>query len=588
MSTLRILLCCAIFCALALQSGAKLESAQLSELLAATTGATIVDTSDPLTVGTASLNLASLSALNDPIDTTISDEQSRVNTLARSFRRLPHRELEQFYAHIAAALAEHGEDIIDPDSELAKKLQVAWEQRQVELKAALNAIVKPPELMKRLLSAIRVDALPSSPSPAGEKGSGPSAGDVSSAQDVISFSPRKLDSTANNSSGGSDSASRLVALQELASLLDDVDNARDFHTMGGFVVLAQVLAPDHLDVVSDEERGLAALAIGNSVKNQYEFQLWVLDKERVATQDTVAEMSEDDRNLASSKASPYKYDYPTLLSSLLRLLETGSDQSRRSALYAVSAAARGNLDVQAALRDHLVAADPVVDIDASALLLQRFDDGSAELRRKIFAFVSDMLEEQYYIQEKIRNPENFLIDGDASGQELELMKQLHALRPLGKSFCTAQWAQAGWQSLDATVLELVSETAAIQECLATAVAAAVVDQPDCTAKDPADDALVAADDEQQAQDARCSPSILLSAAKRQEVAILRALVENSLSALRHMYLACPPAAQDEAEIARHSRSLRDARTWAQRVGDFSAEVDERAAALQTGLGLGLD
>jgi hypothetical protein len=583
MSILRILLCCAFFFTLALNISAKLESAQLTELLAATTGATIVDTSDPLTVGTASLNLASLSALNDPIDTTISDEQSRINTLARSFRRLPQRELEQFYADIAAALAEHGEDIIDPDSELAKKLQVAWEQRQVELKAALNAIVKPPELMKRLISAIRVDALPSSSSPADGKGTRPNAGDASSAQDALPFSQRELDSTANNSAGESDSASRLAALQELAGLLDDVDNARDFHTMGGFAVLAQVLAPEHLGMFLDEERGLAALAIGNSVKNQYEFQLWVLDKERVATQDNVAEISEDAKDLAGSKAGAHQYSYPALLSSLLRLLETGSDQSRRSALYAVSAASRGNLDVQAALRDHLTAAEPVVDVDVSALLLLRFDDGSAELRRKIFAFISDMLEEQYYIQEQIRNPENFLIDGDASGQELELMKQLHALRPLGKSFCMAQWMHAGWQSLDATVLELVSETSAIQECLATAVA--VADKPECAAKDSVDDALVAADDEQQAQDARCSPSILLSAAKRQEVAILRALLENSLSALRHMYLACPQGAQDKAEIARHSRSLRDARTWAHRVGDFSAEVDEHAAALQTGLGL---
>jgi hypothetical protein len=332
---------------------------------------------------------------------------------------------------------------------------------------------------------------------------------------------------------------------------------------------------------------LAALAIGNSVKNQYEFQLWILDKEPVAILDAAPEASEDKSNLARSKSSPHQY-YPSLLSSLLRLLETGSDQSRRSALYAVSASARGNLDVQAALRDNLAAAmDPAASVDVSALLLQRLEDGSAELRRKIFAFISDMLEEQYYIQEQIRNPENFLIDGDASGQELELMKQLHALRPLGKSFCTSQWALTGWQSLDATVLELASETSAIQDCLAAAGEV----EPKCSTQEAVaaldEDLAAAAEEEHTRDDVSCSPSVLLSTTKRHEATILRALVENSLSALRHMYLACPPLAQDEAEVARHSRSLRDARTWAQRVGDFSGEVDQHAATMQVGLGLGL-
>jgi hypothetical protein len=364
-------------------------------------------------------------------------------------------------------------------------------------------------------------------------------------------------------------------------VLDDVDNARDFHTMGGFAVLAQALAPEHKDVVTDEERGLAALAIGNSIKNQYEFQVWVLDKEMVlvsSASDTVTETSEG----KSLKARSYQY-YPSLLSSLLHLLETGSDQSRRSAMYAVSSAARGNLDVQAALRDNMAAVEPAAaaaaaaaPVDISALLLLRLGDGSAELRRKIYAFISDMLEEFYYIQEQIRNPENFLIDGDASGQELELMKQLHALRPLGKGFCTAQWASSGWHSLDAAVQALVTETAEakIQECLAVQTERTAKDSEAAAAESESIDDI---DDNLQV---RCSPSVLFTAEKRPQVTAWRALAENALSTLRHMRMACPQSAQDEAEAALHSRSLRDVRAWAQRVGDFAGEVDQLAASLQ--------
>lgn len=70
------------------------------------------------------------------------------------------------------------------------------------------------------------------------------------------------------------SESALVfVLNELEDLLSDIDMARDFHTLAGLPILASMLSKSQPEPV----REVAAWAIGTAVKNEPEYQLWVLE-----------------------------------------------------------------------------------------------------------------------------------------------------------------------------------------------------------------------------------------------------------------------------------------------------------------------
>jgi len=356
-----------------------------------------------------SLNRAALSALNDPVLEDPADEQTRLNTLRRTFLGLPAAELS-VYATLLQELEEHGQEPIPTDSALAASLQVAWDQRQRELKAAMDSIVKPVQLMTGLIDAIlyRRTEGAHTRAVASEEG-GAEGPDAASHSDL--------------SAGAGHT--RASALEQLQDVLDDVDNARDFHTVGGFDALAAVLDPLGYSPDTDEEQGLAALALGNAIKNQYDFQKWVLEPTA----------------------------QPTLLLRLLHLLAAGSEKSKRRALYAISSAARGNLDVQASLRDFRAeGAGPSL----SAMLLREMAGGAEaeaemELPRKVLAFVADMLEEHTFIQGTMASPADLaepgLSEEQAQAQVAEILAQLAALQPVGEHFCDAEWVRAGFRAL---------------------------------------------------------------------------------------------------------------------------------------------
>ena len=117
--------------------------------------------------------------------------------------------------------------------------------------------------------------------------------------------------------------SKVDALEQLESLVEDIDNARDFKTIGGFgAIVSALINPESEKEYSLEERSLAASVIGNAVKSDYDFQLWVLE------------------------------DGAQCLRGLLSMLHSGKDDViRRRALYALASASRGNSDVQEALLD---------------------------------------------------------------------------------------------------------------------------------------------------------------------------------------------------------------------------------------------
>ena len=326
------------------------------------------------------------------------DDQTRLDTLIRALRRLPDEELAM-YGLSPKELEEH----VSPDSREAVALFAAWQERQNELKKAIESMMKPAEYMQEL-----VEFIVGSP-------------EVTPGSDKFS--------------------SKMDALRQLESLVEDIDNARDFHTTGGFAKMSTSLFSGIEDKYTMEERGMIALTLGNAVKNDYDFQLWVLEDDAIC------------------------------LHGLLDMLGSGDsdDLVRRRALYALSSAARGNSDVQEYLLNttsHTEQGDGVRTTSRIVVILQELTEAyitgtaieediltstpstpSLELVRKIYAFVSDMLHEHNYLQEQIRNPQKLDLgdlqidvgngEGEVSESALagQLMAQLHTIRLLGVCFC---------------------------------------------------------------------------------------------------------------------------------------------------------
>ena len=343
----------------------------MEALLSASTGATaaLSETEDPLAKGTASLKTASLSMLNDPLDEPIADEQTRMKTLLRSFRRISDSELEN-YEDLVVALREHGEEDIEPGSHLAVLLQEAWNSRQLELRRAIESIVSPSQHMRAVLEAI--------------------------------------------AEGSLNDESTVSRLHQLIDIVDDVDNAHDFYVMGGLETISKVLQQEGPE--GEEARGLAAEVAGNVVKHDFDRQLWFLDT-----------------YIGSS----------SLLDTLLGLLSDATEPTQRKVIYAISSASRGNTDVQEAMQNS--------NVDLNNALLGSCSI-SLDLCRKVLAFVSDMIEEHEFIRMQINNPADLPLDGaivgeeEASAASLEIMTQLHALKPLGKALCSKDWSTSALQA----------------------------------------------------------------------------------------------------------------------------------------------
>ena len=340
------------------------------------------------------------------------DEQERLNTLVKAFKKLPAPEAER----LGVDLENDGH--IEPGSERAAALIQAWKNRQIELKQAVDAMVKPVELMAALLRHIQIDNSTSLPS-SGTKLAGMSW-------------------------------SRADALEELEGLVDDIDNARDLHTIGGWRIITALLLADsqsrgdkdQSSLLTGTERALVAHVLGTATKNSYEFQLWMLEPMGEA----------GDASVARSKS---------VVMGLVDLLRYGGDEERRRAMYALSAAARGNPDVQEALQQPVVAGMTETDegsytdlVSTLYTMLGEPESLSVELTRKLWSFVADMLSEAAFLSTQGME---LLAEMIANGvSEKDAISQLQELRPLGRTFCSSLWRDRLVQSLVAAAEDMMS------------------------------------------------------------------------------------------------------------------------------------
>lgn len=317
-------------------------------------------------------------------------EQERIDTIVRAFNRLPAPELERLGVDITSS-----EPIVQGTSR-AHDLKRAWLERQKELKVAMESMTKPAEHMGELARRMKVFV---------------EQGRMQEHERVANADPDSVKDISN-------------ALEELESSLSDIDNARDFYTIGGWPVLVSMLSPDqHLD-----HRARAAWAIGTAIKNSYDYQLWVLERQG----------GEETTRGASCLQ---------LLVSMLDVSHANPEELQRRALYALSSAVRGNADVQETLLllqpDDLSVASPA----PSSLFLNQLaflavkNFSSPEIPRKVWSLVSDMLQEAAYVRgelaaELAQLPDNSIMH--------EQMQQLHML---GDHLCSMAWANLASSTL---------------------------------------------------------------------------------------------------------------------------------------------
>lgn len=301
-------------------------------------------------------------------------------------------------------------DLDQPILENSKESEVlflAWKQRQAELKEAMKTILQPAEHMGNLT--------------------------------------KQLNGTESNLLSIQD---KEYILSELASLLDDVDNAKDFHTIGGWPTLVRHLAHTQAKSV----RSYAAWAIGNAVKNTYDYQLWVLERIsielNISLLDHTASSSSTDNTMFQGENNN-TYSCIELLIDMLdpmelpppqqqqqqgeQLLQLSIDSSamydmQKRALYAIASSIRGNLDVQNAVIDITSTIDVLNSTTTATItsqsrpvsksikyleymyfLSQLYMKIPSDVSKKIWSSLADLLEERTYIHNELQNDIKVLV-----------------------------------------------------------------------------------------------------------------------------------------------------------------------------------
>lgn len=126
---------------------------------------------------------------------------------------------------------------------------------------------------------------------------------------------------------------------------------------------------------------------------------------------------------------------------MVNLLKHDSDdvdqKIRRYVLYAISSASRGNSDVQAALLDiQIPNNNATLNLENNSLFLKYMRELVLEthptVTRKVWALVSDMLEEREYIRGEF-------ISELGDDVPLDVIEQINSIKLLGDEFCGEFW-----------------------------------------------------------------------------------------------------------------------------------------------------
>ncbi|KAL7429966.1 hypothetical protein ACHAXH_003507 [Discostella pseudostelligera] len=231
---------------------------------------------------------------NANIDAKEDNDDAKYLMMHRVMSKLPPDELERFGGLPALPSPDNNtamamQQLTDEQRQIfQKRMDELWTQRQLELKQAQETLADFPEMLKERMATMRHYLE-----------------DVEGSLRMV-LEERQQRANSVQKDGDDDNAEEVedekdevvlandivLALRDLEYLLSDVDNARDFHTMGGWPILVALLdenvhhsipmseeeaRDEEVLVLVDEVRALAALCIGTAVSNLDEFRSWALE-----------------------------------------------------------------------------------------------------------------------------------------------------------------------------------------------------------------------------------------------------------------------------------------------------------------------
>jgi hypothetical protein len=296
----------------------------------------------------AQLQVSRGSAHSPPSSEIQSEEQ--LNTIIRTFQKLPPVEAARLNIDLSSEKIELG-------SAKAAELLQAWKLRQDELKEAMKSLMKPAEFMGNLTKQLKEKSLFYHENPA----------------------------------QGEEEIQQLLI--DLESLVADIDNARDFHTIGAWPVLVSFLDRSFSLAI----RTKAAWAIGTAVKNSYDYQLWALENVQL----------EASRNASCLSLLLEMFKESSLLVNSSNNAEQPNEiqqqtEFQKRTFYALSSVVRGNVDIQEHISKNsndlfFTSLQRFLSLNSSSLI--RTD---AQVMRKVFSLILDLLEEREYIRYQLK------------------------------------------------------------------------------------------------------------------------------------------------------------------------------------------
>jgi hypothetical protein len=340
-----------------------------------------------------------------------------LDTIKSALSKLPTEELTRLGVDL------HQEFI--SGTENGNLLIEVWNKRQAEVKQAVDGMMKPAEFMRDIMNILQ---------------------------------------------NTTDEAILIRNLVVLESLLADIDNSRDFHTIGGWPVILGLLRLNN----SLEIRSHASWCIGTAVKNDYDFQLWIFEEvvsAQVSTSGLVLLLQnlEDSVNFFTNEHSGEDSE---------RLAQQHYGLTKR-VLYALASCLRGNMDVQEIVLSLSSQSSPSANHLSHLLLtLATHSLGNSILSsnqnqlvvlRKIWSLISDMVDELAYLREGLISEIILSRQSQGSGNRIEdslesqIKEATQQIHPLGELFLTKDPSEDIWLPLARSILLDLTNRCLVEE-----------------------------------------------------------------------------------------------------------------------------
>lgn len=235
-------------------------------------------------------------------------------------------------------------------------------------------------------------------------------------------------------------------LYNLESLLSDIDNSRDFKTIGGWPILVNLFhsSSPHLSL-----RSLATWITGTAIKSSYDYQLWLLEPLKIRYSISNDLIQEDETTGLEILLENFSNEIKSLLelNNNIELINNNNDDLKKekllkikylkNLLYTFSSLSNGNLDTQFGFYEYNLRSNSELFINPILKLLEKTenDNDYIDIHKKIWTFASDILSNNIYINAELEDYKssaytdlnniqikiNSTIDSDKNPQLIQLL-----------------------------------------------------------------------------------------------------------------------------------------------------------------------